>query len=72
MLTSRSQRLWVLAEAIAWIVAIVFLLVWLVRYLDGGMGTRETVREVAVQPMDARQWLPAPSTSAARSSTTTN
>jgi len=49
MLTSRSQRLWVLAEAIAWMVAIACVIVWVVRYVDRVMSAHELVQEFAVQ-----------------------
>ena len=51
MLTSRSQRLWVVVEVIAWLVTIALLLVWLVRYVDRFMGARPAEQELArLQP----------------------
>jgi len=49
MLTSRSQRLWVVVEVIAWLVTIALLVVWLVRYVDRFMGARPAVQELAMR-----------------------
>jgi hypothetical protein len=49
MLTSRSQRLWVVVEAIAWMVAIACVIVWVARYVDRVMNVHEMVQESAAQ-----------------------
>jgi sortase A len=49
MLTSRSQRLWVVAEAVVWTVALAFVLVWLVRYVNRVIEGRRGVQQFETQ-----------------------
>jgi sortase A len=49
MLTSRSQRLWVFAETVAWTFVAVGLGVLITRYVDRALGARQAAVESAVQ-----------------------